>query len=43
MLKKVSYKTVKIDVEQSIRDAMDILNKINERFLVVLNNEKKNI
>ena len=41
MLKKVSYKTVKIDVEQSIRDAMEILTEINERFLVVLNNEKK--
>ena len=41
MFKKISYSKVKINVERSIRDAMILLNKINERFLIVLNKEKK--
>ena len=41
MFKKISYSKVKIDAERSIRDAMILLNKINERFLIVLNEEKK--
>ena len=40
MFKKISYSKVKINVERSIRDAMILLNKINERFLIVLNKEK---
>ena len=41
MFKKISYSKVKINVERSIRDAMILLNKINERFLIVLNKEKE--
>ena len=35
MFKKISYSKVKIDAGSSIRDAMQILNKINDRFLIV--------
>lgn len=41
MFTKISYSLVQIDSKRSIRDAMEVLNKIDERFLVVLNREKK--
>lgn len=41
MLKKIPYNIVKIDFNKTIRDAMEILNGIENRFLLVMTKDKK--
>ena len=41
MYKKISHKLVKIDSDKTIRDAMEALNSIEERFLLVMTKDKK--